>query len=169
MRNEYEVNYEMYKKWNKDTRFKGNRLKFYICWGVLATFFLAMGCIYRFLFCMEDEFILLYFIFGIFCVFWIFFFPIYACKRQFKLLSDTYGKTNWVRVICFSDENIIVTEESIQITHEYSDIVKIEESDDLIYLRLKNKTIIRVYKSKFTQGNWDECKELIIRSNPALN
>ena len=52
--------------------------------------------------------------------------------------------------------------------YNYSDILEIIEKDERIYLRLQAKAIIRLYKSKFVDCTWEECKEKIISNNPYI-
>lgn len=71
-----------------------------------------------------------------------------------------------MRTINFEDNEIIIKEEKTETKYNYSDILKIVEKDERIYLKLQDKTVIRLYKSKFVDCTWEKCKAKILENNP---
>lgn len=86
-------------------------------------------------------------------------------KQQYKRFVQAYGKPSWVRTIRFEDNEIIIKEEKTETKYNYSDILEIVEKDENIYLKLQAKMVIRLYKSKFIDCTWEECKEKILSNN----
>lgn len=82
------------------------------------------------------------------------------------MLAITYGKNSWLRTICFEDNRIIIKEEKTETSYNYSDIQEIAEKGDRIYLKVQSKAIIRLYKSKFIDCTWNDCKIKILEMNP---
>ena len=68
--------------------------------------------------------------------------------------------------IRFEDNEIVIKEENIETKYNYSDILKIVEKDEIIYLNLPAKTVIRLYKSKFVDCTWEKCRAKILENNP---
>ncbi len=166
MKNEYQISYRILKQWEKEGRYRGRRLVIFIIWCVLAGACVVLGSLSLYVAMYLYAFFFVWT--ALFCLYRAFIFPALITKRQYKILCQTYGKDTWIRTILFEEDVIVLKEEKTMMTYDYSDIVAIEENNDLVSLRLKAKTTIRVYKSRFTEGSWEDCRELIVRNNRAL-
>jgi len=62
----------------------------------------------------------------------------------------------------FGDENISLKEVSHVVTCNYSDIIDITEKGNKIWIKLSNKTVIRLFKDAFIDCTWEECKDYIL-------
>lgn len=166
MKNEYIVNWERVKKWINESQHSGIRLIFFIFWCVMLVVCLTISV--SSLIVSDYADVALYFTFSLFCVYRAFIFNLLIAKKQYKRVAQTYGKDSWVRSITFSDEKIIIVEEKTEMQYDYSDILSITEKDNNIYLHMQAKAIIRLYKSKFIDSTWEECKNKILEMNPNI-
>ena len=166
MRNEYIVDWQLLKKWTNESRYSGIRLVFFIVWCVLFAGSLVFTVLSIATNMNTNAF---YFILiALFSFYRAFLWNIMIAKQQYKRFAQTYGKNSWVRIISFEDNEIIIKEEKAETRYNYSDILEIVEKDEKIYLKLQAKTIIRLYKSKFVDCTWKECKEKILLNNPNI-
>lgn len=163
MRNEYTIDWPLLKKWTNESHHSGIRLVFFIGWCVfligslVLTIFLVVSNMY------SDAFYFL--LIALFSFYRAFIWNMMIAKQQYKRYAQTYGKNSWVRTISFEENEIIIKEEKAEAKYNYSDIVNIVEKDDRIYLHLRAKTVIRLYKSKFIDCTWEECKDKIRLNN----
>ncbi len=166
MRNEYIIDWPLLKKWTNEGHHSGIRLVFFIVWCVLLVGSLVFGIlsIIDSMYSTAFYFLLL----ALFSFYRAFLWNIMIAKRQYKRLTQTYGKNSWIRTIRFADEGIIIKEEKTETKYSYSDVQEIVEKDDRIYLRVQAKTVIRLYKSKFIDCSWEDCKTKIIQNNPNI-
>ena len=90
------------------------------------------------------------------------FFSQYVFARsKYKMLSKTYGVTEWIRTIELTDEDIVVTDHTSLMRFKYSNLRKIIDRDKKVLLLFTNNLSVRLYKDKFTEGTWQECKEML--------
>lgn len=167
MRNEYIIDWPLLKKWTNESHYSGIRLVFFIVWCVLL-----VGELGFLVFSIASDMYTYAFYFAVIALFSFyraFFCNIIIAKQQYKRYAQTYGKNSWVRTISFEDNGIIIKEEKTETKYNYSDILEILENDENIYLKLQTKTVIRLYKSKFIDCTWEECKEKINLNNSDIN
>ena len=58
----------------------------------------------------------------------------------------------------------MVTEGNVSVSSlrlPYSDIVSIKEEGNKVWLVLKTKKVVRLYKDKFVGGSWEECRSFL--------
>ncbi len=166
MKNEYIVDWQLLKKWTNESRFSGIRLFFFVSWCVLVTVFIVF--IVLFIVANMYDYIYYFVLFAILSFYYAFFQNTIIAKKQYKRLVQIYGKSSWVRTISFEENEIVVKEEKAETKYNYSDILEIVEKDERIYLKLQAKAVLRLYKSKFVDCSWDDCKKRIIENNPNL-
>ena len=164
MKNEYTVDYQTIKNWHKELNVKGVRLVLFIIWCVMTLLCLAFGIVFAF----NSAHIYAFFFFwtALFCFYKGFIQPKSVSRFQYKRLVSLYGKENWTRTVSFEDDGIIIEEEKNHSHYNYCDIVKITTKNDLIFLKLKTNLFLILYKSKFVDCTWDDCKQKIIENNP---
>ena len=166
MRNEYIIDWPLLKKWTNESQHSGVRLVFFIVWCVLLVGSLVIGIISIIANMYSNAF---YFaLIALFSFYRAFLWNIMIAKQQYKRFAQTYGKNSWVRTINFEDNEIIIKEEKTETKYNYSDILEIVEKAERIYLKLQDKYVIRLYKSKFVDCTWEDCKTKIIQNNPNI-
>ena len=162
MRNEYTIDWPLLKKWTNESHYSGMRLIFFILWCALligSIVFVVLSIVANMYF-----YGLIYILIALFSFYRAFLWNIMIAKQQYKRLAQIYGKTSWVRTISFEDDGIVIKEEKTETKYNYSDILDIVEKDERIYLKLQAKTVMRLYKSKFVDCTWKECKVKILRN-----
>jgi len=152
VKNEYKVTWKLYQKWMIENKTKGIKLKFMIFWCIMVLVFLGVNLFYGFSFP--------YVLMAIYCVYMAFFRDYIFARKQYVQLVDTYGCENWIRTITVSDEGIFIKEGNLSIDYKPLDVAKITEKKDKIWIILNSETVIRMYKSAFIEGSWEECKKL---------
>lgn len=165
MRNEYTVDRLLLKKWTMESRFRGVRLVLFILLCALFVMTLALSIFY--IIAGLNIYITICLVFGaLICLYRAFItYPRFA-RRQYKRLSKTYGKDSWIRTITFENDCLTVREETAESRFDYTDILEVFEKDDSIHLKLKSYAYIRLYRTKFVDTTWDDCKTLILKKNP---
>ena len=163
MKNEYIIDWSLLKKWTNESHHSGIRLAFFIFW----CFLLAGSTVFTVLSIVANMYsnVFYFILIALFSFYRAFLWNIMIAKQQYKRFAQIYGKNSWVRTISFEDNEIIIREEKTETKYNYSDILEIVEKDERIYLKLQAKAVIRLYKSKFVDCSWEECKEKIISNN----
>ena len=82
-------------------------------------------------------------------------------SNRYKLLSKTYGVTEWIRTTEFTEDAIVLTDHNSISKHQYSNINTIKEHNDAVTIFLNNNMALRIYKSTFVEGSWEECKNFL--------
>ncbi len=166
MRNEYTIDWPLLKKWANESRYTGVRLYFFIGWCVFLAFLIAFAILT--ILANMTSYTYYFILLAVFSFFRAFLWNTIIAKQQYKRLTRFYGKNSWVRTICFEENEIIVKDEKTETKYNYSDILEIVEKDENIYLKLQAKTVIRLYKSKFVDCTWEDCKTKILENNPNI-
>lgn len=154
IRNEYRITRDLFKTWLWENKKKPPGSVITVMWIALGVAATVMGVVFWYPF---------YFVFTVFALYRAFFRDILAAGRQYETMSKSYGQKDWLRTITFEEENIIVVEGNISVNYKYSDISEIREKDNKVWLHLKEKKVIRLYKDCFADAGWEECRSLIER------
>ena len=167
MKNEYTVNFEMFKEWLKRNRFKGMWLFLHIAYGF---FFVAFLCFAVWSALKLDLVYTVYFsVLTLLSAYLVLFRFDQRVKSTYKKNAQIIGKDSWTTTIIFEEDCIHVIEaEKFEMRLNYTDVIKIIENGDLVILRLPGKRSLRVYKSAFVDSSWDECRAKLISENPVL-
>lgn len=155
MKNEYRVTRQLCRTWLWENMRKPPMLIVFIMW-VFISLLVLWGMLYT-------PFTSLFAILEIFCLYRAFFRTLLLHRKQYNTLARTYGE-NWLRTICFEEDKLAVTEGNVSVSSlqfPYSDIASIEEKDNKVWLRLKNKFSVRLYKDKFIDASWEECRAFL--------
>ena len=150
MRNEYTVTWKLYREWLIENKIKGIKLFFLLFWSFMEIVILIRIC--------YKGFSVLYLLMTIYCVHRAFFLDYIAAKKQYTHLAKVYGGENWTRIITISDTDIYISEGTSVINYNNTDVVRVKEKDDRIWLDMNSDTVIRLYKSAFVEGSWETCK-----------
>ena len=94
-------------------------------------------------------------------VFKLFFSRFLVYANRYKLLSKTYGVTEWIRSTEFGDEEITLCDHTSVTKFKYNNIKKIKEKNNVVMIFLNHNMALRIYKDAFVEGSWEECKEKI--------
>lgn len=151
MKNEYSVSWKLYKSWAIENMFHGVHLYLFIFWSLFT--------LCTFLFALKESMIFL--VFTIFGLYRTFFRNLMITRRLYTNLAKIHGKENWTRTISFGIHTITITDETLSIEYQYSDIASIKEDADKIRLTFYNKTVLRLYQTAFIDTDWSTCKALI--------
>lgn len=152
IKNEYNVTWEIFRSWAKESAFKGRQLLFSIIWVVfaigiqIANVFAGGSALYSFLFVFALYFALLN---------WL-----SVARKQYKELCGKYGE-NWKRSIHFDESRIVVWEGPTHIKYRYKKVFMFREKQGKIWLYTTDGSKIRMYTDTFTEGDWEQCKELL--------
>jgi len=161
IKNEYKITRELIKRWAKEDRF-GNSTNILIF--VLYTF---VGIIGVTMLCLlvafgGDAFNWYFaFFFVLFSVFRLTFVPYHAWTSRYKMMSKTYGVSEWIRATELSDEEITVTDHTSVTKMKYENIKKIKEKDNEVTIFFNNRLVLILYKDAFKKGTWEECRALL--------
>lgn len=150
VQNTYQVTWKKFREWGFENAFKGARLGITIMWFFVAVFMVFMG----------KEISIAYFLLA-FCLYRAFFRWLVITHTQYKQLCVNHKGADWQRTIRFEEKRIIVDDGILTVQYLFSDIEDIKEKENKIWLIMNNKTVVRLYKDCFTQGNWELCKEMI--------
>ena len=164
MRNEYIIDWPLLKKWNKESNYSGLGLAVFIYRCALLV--CSIVCIVWTFMANMYSYCIYFALISLFCFYRAFLWNIMIIKHRYKRFVQTYGKKSCILTICFEDNEIVIKEEKTETKYNYSDILRIVEKDEIVYLRLQAKKVMRLYKSKFIDGTWGECKEKILLNNP---
>lgn len=155
-KNEYPVTWKLYKEWITDSKFRGRRLVFTIIWclftiaSIVASFF--------------DSFWPFYLILILFGIYRAFFHDYVIGKSTYKRLAEVRGCEDWVRTITISDEEIEIIDGNSNTKYQTANIVNITEKGDMVRLDISATAAIRLYKSAFIEGDWENCRLIFDRN-----
>lgn len=152
MKNEYTVTWELYRTWLLENMAKRKRLTLSAVWCALAVWcvlalwktlpafalVLAALCVYR---AVGRDFV--------------------VAKKQYELQAKVCGGENWRRTIVLENDGIVISEGNICVRYGRADIVRIREKGDRIWLDMRDDMVVRMYRSAFSEGSWEECRAML--------
>ena len=161
MKNQYKITKDLMKTWAKEYHLHGAaNVILFIMWCVLG----VMGIVALIVsITLHSEWIVIY-IFSfitISAVFKLFLARFFVWSQRYKLLSTTYGVSEWIRTTEFLDDEIILTDHTSVSKLKYSNIKTIKEKGNVVMIFMNNNMALRLYKDAFVEGSWEECKEKI--------
>ncbi|MBR5273562.1 MAG: hypothetical protein IKU25_09280 [Clostridia bacterium] len=160
MKNQYTVNKKLFMEWAKEYHLVGARIIIsFVLFCLIGLISLA-----RILFSIVyNEYTLLFPYVAVFIlsVYYLFFSRFRVMSNRFKTLARIYGVDEWIKTVEFGDDVITIYDHNNISVFQYSNIKKIKEKDNRVAILLKTYAAIRVYKDKFIEGNWEECKKKI--------
>ena len=161
MKNEYKVTKDLFMSWAKENNFhSAANIVLFVLWCIVGLIGLGLIVLYSFI---GADFIDWYLsvLFLLLSVFKLFFSRFVSWSNRYKLLSKTYGVSEWIRTIEFTDEEIILSDHTSTSRLKYENIKKIEEKNNIINVFFNNNLCLRLYKDAFVEGSWEECKAKI--------
>ena len=161
MKYQYKIDKKEIMSWaNKYYLFGARNIILFILWSVVAV--MSVALIVR-LSLSGGEWINWYLsvFFLALAIFKLFFSRYVACANRYKMLSKTYGVTEWMRTADFTDDEIILTDHTSVSRFGYQTIRKIKEKDNIVMIVFNNNLVFGFYRDAFVEGTWEECKEKI--------
>ena len=152
IKNEYNVTWEIFRSWARENAFKGRQLLFTVIWVVfaiviqIANVLTGGAALYYFLFVFALYFALLN---------WL-----SVARKQYSELCAKHGE-NWKRSIRFEDSRIVVWEGPTHMKFRYKEVYMFREKKNKIWIYARDGSVIRMYMDTFTEGDWEQCKELL--------
>lgn len=161
MKNEYKMTSQLMMSWAKEYHLQGaaNIISF-IIWCVVGVIGLGMLVI---AITTGGEWTTWYFsILALFLsVFKLFIARFITMSNRYKMMSKTYGVSEWIRSTEFTDDEIIISDHTSITRLRYDNIKKIKDKDNDVLIIFNNNLGLRLYKDAFVEGTWDECMEKI--------
>ena len=152
--------------WVLENRFRGANLVLFVLWVAMLLFWIP----YTVLMVLFNGKLTSIFI-GIFIclvsVYKLILQRLMISSAQYKMQAKAYGE-NWTRTIEFQEDCILITDGSATFRHPYSFVTKIKEKGNKIWFYCENKAALRLYKDKFVDGTWEECRKLMEERNEKL-
>ena len=163
MKNEYKINKAVINSWAKEYLLLGAaNIVLFIFWCVVGVFGL-IGVIMSIACKVGVIYVCLYsFSIGL-SVFKLVISRFVIWSKRYKFYVKTYGVNEWTRTVEFLDDEIVLCEHTTVNKALYSNVTKILEKGDRITIVMSNNTVIRIYKSTFVEGSWQECYEMLIQ------
>lgn len=119
---------------------------------LFVTVFLNLDWIY----CYLSALLVVYYVYRIFIL------RFAIASKRYKILSKTYGVSEWILSFEFLENEIVASEHTSSITkYSYANIIKIKDLGADAIIVFDSKLGLRINKDSFTEGTWDECLELI--------
>lgn len=161
MKNEYKITKQEMMSWAKEYHLQGTaNIILFVLWSVVGLCGIAMIVLYS----IAGADLIDWYWSGLFIflsVFKLYFSRFVVMSKRYKLYSTTYGVSEWMRSVEFSDDEIIITDHTSVSKLKYSNIKKIKEKNNVVMIFMNNNTALRLYKDAFVEGSWEECKEKI--------
>lgn len=82
-------------------------------------------------------------------------------SSRYKLLSKTYGVSEWTRTTEFAEDEIIISDHTTVQRFQYGNITKIYEKNNDVIIFFNQYLSIRILKDAFVEGTWEECRDKI--------
>ncbi len=158
MKNQYKITKKEMLSWIKEWRLQGaTNIIWFVLWCISGA--TGFGSLFAMLF---------------FDAHWIFCFlcllglllcclyaPFFVLSNRYQMLSKAYGESEWLRIIDFTEDEIIFVEHTSVRKFGYKSIKEIKEKNKIIIIFFSNNLALRLYKDTFVEGSWEECKEKI--------
>ena len=161
MKNQYKITKKLIMSWAMELHLYGvmNTVLFTV-WCILGVIG-VIGLILSVALDLDWMSVYLYSLIGFVAVFRLFISRFIISSRRYKMYSTTYGVTEWMRTIEFSDGEITVTDHMSVSKFSYGNIKKIKENGNTVMLFMNDNLALRLYKDAFVEGSWEECKQKI--------
>lgn len=160
MKNEYKITKDLMISWANEYHLRGINIALFILWCIIGVYGLVSLGIFIF---THSHWLYIYisFLCLFVAVYKLFFSRFIILSNRYKMLSRTYGVTEWIRTTEFSDDEIILTDHNTVTKIRYENITKIKEKNNVVIIFLHDNMALRLYKDAFVEGSWQECRERI--------
>jgi len=159
MKNEYKITKDLIKSWAGEYPLYGAvNILLFLVWciaGILGITGLILSTVLG----LDRWVTWLYVLITLIALYRLFVWRYVLWAKRYKIYADTYGVTEWIRTVEFTDEEIILTDHTSVNRFRYSNIRKIKEKGNLVILLMQHNLVLRLYKDAFSEGSWEECEE----------
>ena len=158
MKNEYKITKALMNSWAKEYHLNGAlNITVFILWCIVGVIGIGLIVLYSFI---GADWVNWYIavLFSVLSVYKLFFSRFVLISRNYKLLSRTYGVTEWIRSVEFTDDEIILCDHTSVTRFKYANIKKIKENNNVVIIFFNHGLAARLYKDAFVVGTWEECK-----------
>lgn len=160
--NEYNVTKDLYLSWNKENRKKGVQLRITIMWSVILLILIAATV--AFMLTPEHgdpvPWLALEVVFFLYTIYHLFFRRRVAASRMYDKMAQQLGE-NWKKTIVFGKDVFTDRQGDWTVKFPYSEIVSVRDNGNTIYIETEKKIVVRLYKDKFTVGDYAEFRRFI--------
>ena len=168
MKNEYKITKDLIKSWAKEYNLHGAANIFlFVIWCVVGVIGIS-GLIFSILLHIDWLVVYLYALILVIAVFKLFIQRFIVWPKRYQLFSTTYGVTEWMRTMEFSDDEIVLTDHTSVSKFQYDNIQKIKEKNNVVMIFMNNNLALRLYKDAFVEGSWEECKKMLLEKSKQL-
>ena len=161
MKNEYKVTKKLVMSWAKELQlFGAASVILFVLWiiaGVIGLANLVIAIV------LKGAWLNIYLgvLLLVFSIYKLFVARFFIWNERYKLYSNVYGVTEWIRATEFTLDEITLTDHTSVTKVRYENIKKIKEKGNTVMIFLTHGLAMRLYKDAFVEGSWDECKEII--------
>ena len=162
MKNEYKITKDLIRSWAKEYNLHGAvNIFLFVFWcvlGVVGLSELILSIVFHldWILITLSALILLVVVYKLFIqrfLFW---------SHRYKLFSTTYGVTEWMQTIEFSDDEIVLTDHTSVSKFKYGNVRSIKEKGNAVLIIMNHNMALRLYKDAFVEGSWEECKKMLL-------
>lgn len=164
MKNEYKITKDLMKSWAKEYHIQGTANVFLFVLLCVVGIIGISGLIFSILLQTDWLVVYLYALIFALAVYKLFIQRFVIWSKRYKLYSNTYGVSEWMRTTEFLDDEIILTDHTSISKFKYSNIQRIKENNNVVMIFMNNNMALRLYKEAFVEGSWEECKKLILEN-----
>ena len=159
MKNEYKITKQLVMSWAREYHLQGAaNIVLFVLWVLVGMMGLTLVALYLTIGTRDwvDWYIagLLLFL----SIFKLFFSRFIIFSNRYKMLSKTFGVTEWTRMIEFCEDEIVLTEHNAITKLRYENIKKIKEKDNTVLIFFNDNLCVRLYKDAFVNCTWADCK-----------
>ena len=160
MKNQYTVSKKRIQTWARELHFRG-------AWAALLCFWSALTVIsagitvWLAVTDKETSATALFGLLTLICLYKLFLERFLMASLRYREQSKAFGEKEWTLTVTFSADEITVEEGSETRTYPYRDIRSIRENDTTVWLYFGKRSILRLYKDSFLNGDWETCRALL--------
>lgn len=165
MKNEYKITKEEVMSWANDYHLQGAAtIVLFSLWCLVGVIGICMIVL---LSVKGGDFLnwFLAILFSVLALYKLLFSRFIIWNSRYRLMSKAYGVSEWIRTTEFNDEDIVVTDHNSITKLRYENIKRIREKDNLVMILFDGNVALRIYKDAFTDGSFEECRELLASKN----
>ncbi len=166
MKNEYRITKSLLMSWAKEFHYFGiNVFVAVLCWCLLAD-----GVILAVTYAIDGDLLNKYFFLSVLfiavSVYKLFFQRKVVMARSYKEYQKLYGVSEWTRTVEFLESDILLSDRDGETEYstarvKYSNVKRIKEKGNVVFLYYGNRSAIHLYKDAFVGCTWDECKAML--------
>jgi hypothetical protein len=160
MKNEYKITRDLMMSWSKNI-FGTTTIVFLIFYSIIILMSVGLLVLLALIRSNNWKLWAMSLFILVFSSYRVFFLRYYFFAKKYKILSKTYGVTEWIRTTEFNDDEIVLTDHNSVCKFKYENIKRINEKGNSVIIYFNDNLSARLYKDAFVDGTWEECKAKI--------